>query len=130
MKLVLAYDGSNASEHALDFARKRCKLLNGSLCVVSSLVGGHETAAEEIEEARRGLEHVQRVLEEEGIPHETHLLVRGLSPGEDIVQYAEETAADEIIVGIRRKSKVGKLIFGSTVQYVILNAPCPVVTVR
>ena len=36
----------------------------------------------------------------------------------------------EIIVGIVQKSKVGKLLFGSTAQYVILNASCPVVTVK
>lgn len=130
MKLVLAYDGSSASERALDFARKRCKLLSASLCVVSSLVGGNETPAEDIEEARQGLEHVGSILREEGIPHETHLLVRGLTPGEDIVQFAEDIAVDEIILGIRRKSRVGKLLFGSTVQYTILNAPCPVVTIR
>jgi len=37
---------------------------------------------------------------------------------------------DEIIVGVKRRSKVGKLLMGSTAQYVILQAPCPVVTVK
>jgi nucleotide-binding universal stress UspA family protein len=37
---------------------------------------------------------------------------------------------EEIIIGVRRRSKVGKLLFGSTAQYVILKAPCPVVSVR
>lgn len=130
MKLILAYDGSNSSEHALDFALKRCRLLSARLIVVSSLVGGNETTSEAIEEARQGLEHVSRVLEREGIVSETHLLIRGMTPGEDLVQFAEEIAADEIILGIRRKSKVGKLLFGSTVQYTILHAPCAVVTIR
>jgi len=57
-------------------------------------------------------------------------LISGLDFGEDIVEFAEQNKADEIIIGIRRKSKVGKLIFGSTAQYVILNASCPVVSVK
>ena len=54
-------------------------------------------------------------------------MISGLDSGEDIVEFAKQNKADEIIIGIRRKSKVGKLMFGSTAQYVILNAPCPVV---
>ena len=56
--------------------------------------------------------------------------MRGLEAGEDLVQIAEEKKVDEIIIGVRRRSKVGKLIFGSTAQYVILNAPSPVVAVK
>jgi nucleotide-binding universal stress UspA family protein len=53
-----------------------------------------------------------------------------MMPGEDLVQFAKDNEADEIIVGVRRRSKVGKLMFGSTAQYVILEAACPVVTVK
>jgi nucleotide-binding universal stress UspA family protein len=46
------------------------------------------------------------------------------------VQFAAEERAELIIVGIRRRSKVGKLLMGSTAQYIILKAPCPVLTVK
>ena len=65
-----------------------------------------------------------------GLANETHLLNRQLSPGEDIVLLAEELAVDYICVGVRKKSKVGKVLFGSAAQYIILNAPCPVVTTK
>ena len=64
------------------------------------------------------------------IPYETHLVISSLESGEDLVQFAEESKIDEIIIGIRKRSKVGKLMFGSTAQYVILNAPCPVVSIK
>jgi nucleotide-binding universal stress UspA family protein len=37
---------------------------------------------------------------------------------------------DEIYVGARKRSKAGKFLLGSTTQYVVLHAPCPVVTVK
>jgi isoprenylcysteine carboxyl methyltransferase (ICMT) family protein YpbQ len=67
---------------------------------------------------------------EDNIHCETHLFVRGLSPGDDLVKFAEDNQINEIIVGVRRRSKVGKLLIGSTAQYVILNASCPVVTIK
>ncbi len=60
----------------------------------------------------------------------THLLVRGFTPGEDIVKFAKENNIDEILIGIKRRSKVGKLLFGSNAQFIILKAHCPVVTVK
>jgi nucleotide-binding universal stress UspA family protein len=130
MKLIVAYDGSNASERALECAKKRCRLFSAKLYVARSLMGGDETPGEEIEKARQELDHVENVLQDEGVPYETHLLVRGLGPGEDIVQFAEEIKADEIIIGIHKRSKVGKLLFGSTAQQIILRAPCPVLSVQ
>ncbi|MBW2582853.1 MAG: universal stress protein, partial [Deltaproteobacteria bacterium] len=52
------------------------------------------------------------------------------SPGEHLVYYAKDNNIDEIIIGVRRRSKVGKMVFGSTAQYVILEAPCPVLAVK
>jgi nucleotide-binding universal stress UspA family protein len=50
--------------------------------------------------------------------------------GENLIWLAELSKIDEIIIGVRRRSKVGKLLMGSTAQYVILNAPCPVITIK
>jgi Universal stress protein UspA and related nucleotide-binding proteins len=76
------------------------------------------------------LETLKASLTKEGIPCETHLLIRGLSPGEDIVEFAKDKNIDQIFIGIEKKSKVGKLFFGSNAQHIILEAPCPVVSVN
>ena len=58
------------------------------------------------------------------------MLLTDLTPGEQLIKYAEDQEMDLIFLGIVKKSKVEKFLFGSTAQYVILHAPCPVVTVR
>ena len=70
------------------------------------------------------------IFNDAGVTCETHLLTRGFETGEDLVMLAKEQSADEIIIGIKRRSKVGKFIFGSTAQFVILDAHCPVLTVK
>jgi len=46
------------------------------------------------------------------------------------VEFAADKKVDEIIIGIEKKSKVGKLLFGSNAQYIILQSACPVVSVK
>lgn len=48
--------------------------------------------------------------------------------GDELVRYANEQDASYICVGGRRRSAVGKALFGSVTQDVLLNAECPVVT--
>ena len=130
MNIVVAYRPSKLSMKLVEKAIEHAKSFNGKIFLVTSLEGGPRQDIEEIEEAEAALEHAKKVVEKEGIPCSTHLLVKGLSPGEDIVEFAKENKADEIIVGVQKKSKVGKFLMGSTAQHIILSAPCPVIAVK
>jgi nucleotide-binding universal stress UspA family protein len=130
MKILVGYDGSNSAKEALKLARKHARAFKGSVDVITSMEKGTEQQQQAIEEAERGLEWAKTMFTEKGLDCRTHLLIRGLSPGEDILDFARENSVDEIIVGVKRRSKVGKLLMGSTAQYVILQASCPVVTVK
>jgi nucleotide-binding universal stress UspA family protein len=130
MKILVGYDGSNSAKDALNLAKSHAKALGASVAVVTSMQKGTESERKDIEQAERGLDYAKSLIEEDNIVCNTHLLIRGLSAGEDLVEFAKENKVDEIIVGVKRRSKVGKLLMGSTAQYVILQAPCPVVTVK
>ena len=130
MKILVGYDGSNSAKEALALAKKHADAFDAQVIIVSSLTGGSATHAVEVEHATEGLEFAKKMFDGDSIQCETKLLVRGMTPGEDIVDYAREKAIDEIIIGIKRRSKVGKLLFGSNAQYIIIKAPCPVVTVK
>ncbi|MDX2500514.1 MAG: universal stress protein [Deltaproteobacteria bacterium] len=130
MKLLVGYDGSNSAKEALNLAKIHAKAFGASVAVVTSMEKGTEGQREDIAQAEKGLEWTKSLFEENEIDCDTHLLIRGLSPGEDIVEFAKESQVDEIVVGVKRRSKVGKLLMGSTAQYIILQAPCPVVSVK
>ena len=57
-------------------------------------------------------------------------LVRGNEPAEDLITVANETDADLIVIGLRRRTPVGKLILGSNAQRILLDAPCAVLAVK
>ena len=130
MKILIGYDGTNSSKEALNLAKSHAKAFGASIEVVTSMQKGTQAEKDEIEQAERGLEYAKSLFEEVAIPCHTHLLIRGLSAGEDLVEFAKENQVGEIIVGVKRRSKVGKLLMGSTAQYVVLQAECPVVTVK
>jgi len=130
MKILVGYDGSNAAKEALSIAKKHAKAFGGEIFVVSSMIGGPDIPRQQFEKVEGELRYSQSYFIDGEIPCTTRFLVRGMTPGEDLVRFAEENDIDEIVIGIRRRSKVGKLLFGSTAQYVILNAKCPVVTVK
>lgn len=130
MKFLVGYNGSEVSKAALSLARTYADLFGAKVLVVTSMVGGASEKADEIGKATRDLQFAEHYFQEKGIPCETHQLARGMTPGEDMVKFAEENEIDQIFVGIEKKSRTQKLILGSNAQYIILKAPCPVVSIN
>ena len=130
MKILVSYNGTKESQAALDLARTHAKLFNARMLVVSSSEGGKGEKVEEINRIKQDLENIQKEITADGVDCQVEQLARGLMPGEDIVLFAEENDIDQIYVGIRKKSRTSKLILGSTAQYIILKAKCPVISVK
>ncbi len=130
MIFLVGYTGSKESKAALALARDHAALFAAKVVVVVSSEGGPREKHGHIGKASEDLFFARNFLEEKGIEFDCHELVRGVSPGEDMVRYAEEKKIDQIFVGIEKKSRTQKIILGSNAQYIILKAPCPVVTVN
>lgn len=130
MKYMICFDGSNASYAALHVAKKRAKQINAKIYIVTSMVGGKNVSKEDYENTEKLLQKAKIRVTDDNIPCETLLSVRELTAGENLSRIAKEKAMDELYLGIKKRSKVGKLLFGSTAQYLILNASCPVITAK
>jgi nucleotide-binding universal stress UspA family protein len=130
MAVVVGYVPTAEGRAALRQAAQECRLRNTRLVVINSSRGGRSLDAEDSARWEKELAEVRARLEEEGLEHEVRQLVLGLEPAEDLIAVAEEVSADMIVIGLRRRSPVGKLILGSNAQRVLLDAPCPVLAVK
>jgi nucleotide-binding universal stress UspA family protein len=130
MNMLVGFDNTEISRAALNLAIDRAKRMGANLKVVTSMLEGTDHDVKAIAKAETELEAAKKKAVDAGVNCDAHLLIRGMSSGEDLVNFAKENDIEEIVVGIKRRSKVGKLLMGSTAQFVILNAPCPVLTIR
>ena len=131
MKFLVCYDETNEAKKALKVAQEHAKIWKAKLEVANTITRAEplkHSAVKKMEEKMEG--DVKEILGGNDPPYEVHLLLTDLTSGEQLVKFAEDQKMDQIFLGIVKKSKVGKLLFGSTAQYIILHAPCPVVTVQ
>jgi nucleotide-binding universal stress UspA family protein len=130
MKIAVGFDGSELSKEALKMAQAHARAFNAEIHVFTLTPHSPELNAPEIEALEAKLKEIKAALIKDGISCETHLIIRSLSRGEDLVNLTRDHQVDEIIIGVKKRSRVGKFLMGSTAQFVILNCECPVVVVK
>ena len=130
MTIVVGYVATKEGRAALDRAVAEAKLRTQPLDVINSDRGGSGFTGEHAAEQEQALQGVKDQMAEAGIEVDVRGLVRGKEPAEDLIAVAEETNAELIVIGLRRRTPVGKLILGSNAQRVLLDAPCPVLAVK
>lgn len=131
MKFMVCFDSSKESKKALELARDHAKICGATLEVVNAIMRELAFKHSFVERAERDLEtEVNKILEGSEIYFKTNLLIGSIQPEEQMARYAKKEGISQVFIGIQKTSKVGKLVFGSTAQYMILNAHCPVMTVK
>jgi nucleotide-binding universal stress UspA family protein len=128
--IVVGFVPKPEGRAALRRATEEAQLRDAKLVVVNSHRGGRGYDSDESAASEAALAEVREQLETTGVPYEVRQLVRGLDPAEDMIAVAEQVKAEFIVIGLRRRSPVGKLILGSNAQRILLDAPCPVLAVK
>ncbi len=131
MMFMVCYDGSSQSKIAMQVAKKYALGFKAKILATTAIEGDPKEQLAKLEEAERIIKEAQKYFDDGGVECDTKLLpANTMSVGENLVFLAQEKQIEKIIMGTSRKSKVGKFVFGSTTQHVILTAPCPVITVK
>lgn len=93
--------------------------------------GGRQSERYNIEDGQRAAERVARGVVEKTLedPSEATCIGRVGEPVEEIIGEADRQDARYIVVGGRKRTPVGKAVFGSYTQSILLNADRPVMTV-
>jgi len=128
--IVVGYVPKSEGRAALRRAVEEAQLRKAKLVIVNSHRGGRDFDREDALETESQLQEVRDQLKESGVEHEIRQLVRGMDAAEDLISVAEEVGSEFIVIGLRRRTPVGKLILGSNAQRVLLEAPCPVMAVK
>ena len=128
--VVVGYVAKPEGEAAVDQGIAEARLRNASLIVVNSHRGGREFDDDASVQSDRDLSALEAKLKESGLEYEVRQLVRGFEPAEDLIGIAESSGAELIVIGLRRRTPVGKLILGSNAQRILLDAHCPVLAVK
>jgi nucleotide-binding universal stress UspA family protein len=127
--VVLAYVPKPEGEAALAASIAEARLRQADLVVVNSFRAHHGDADAE-QRVRAELDDVRTRVEEAGVTVDVRHPEIGLDAAEDLLAIADEVGAELVVIGLRRRTPVGKLILGSNAQRILLDAHCPVLAVK
>ncbi|MDD2925953.1 universal stress protein [Rhodoferax sp.] len=128
MTILVAYvprpEGDAALDKGIDIAKRRQELL----VVVNASPGGGQADPSAVDVT--DVERVQNILQRSGLNAEFRQLVRGKDAVEEIETLVDSMRVSLLIIGLRKRSAVGKLILGSVAQELLMSVPCPVLAVK
>ncbi len=126
MGFIRSPEGDAALERAIAEARLR----DQQLLVVHSMKGGTRDEQKQLDEYGDAFAALEARLPQEGIRFRLVDYVRGNEPVDDLLQAAAENDGELIVIGLRRRSAVGKLVLGSNAQEILMRADTPVLAVK
>ncbi|MFF8938428.1 universal stress protein [Streptomyces paradoxus] len=128
MTILVGYvpspEGEAALRAAIDEARRR----EEKLLVVNTTRGDAYVDTRFAHEP--DLSHVREELSALGVDFDIRQVLGARDAAEEIIDLAERTDASLVVIGLRRRSAVGKLIMGSAAQQILLGVGCPVLAVK
>ena len=126
--LIVGFVPTKEGRAALDTAMDEAVKRGSRLVVVNTSTGAASADTRYVDDDQ--LAALTAELDGSGLDDEITHNVQRKDRSDVLVDIAEETNAELIVIGLRRRTPVGKLILGSQAQRVLLDANCPVLAVK
>ncbi|MBV2164325.1 universal stress protein [Comamonas nitrativorans] len=128
MTILVAYaprpEGEAALEKGIETATRR----NERLIVVNAAPGGPQEDRDIV--PGHEAERLEQRLQALPVPAEFKMFVRGHDTLEEIQNLVHREQVSLLVIGLRRRSAVGKLLLGSLAHDILMSVPCPVLAVK
>jgi nucleotide-binding universal stress UspA family protein len=128
MSVVLAYVPTPEGDAAFVAAVEEAERRGSDVVVVNVTRPANQDDAPFTEE--QVLDAVQARFRAAGVESDVRQLPSGTDIAEAVIEVAGETAAEVVVIGLRRRTALGKLVMGSTAQRLLLGLDCPVLAVK
>ena len=128
MTIVVGYVPKPEGEAALERAVAEAQLRAEDLVVVNSTTG--DAYADPRWATDEQLATVKQRIDAAGVPYELVHAVVSKQPADHVVEVAEKAHASLLVIGLRRRTPVGKFLLGSSASTILMHAPCPVLAVK
>jgi len=128
MTILVAYvprpEGHAALDKGIELAKERKELL----FVVNATPGGGSEDPSRAD--AQDVERVEQLLSVSGVQYEFKQFVRGKNAVEELDDLVATNQVSFLVIGLRKRSAVGKLIMGSMAQEILMTIPCPILAVK
>ena len=128
--ILVGYLPTPEGEAALDAAIQLARSRGVRLVVVHAAEDAHHLSPEQLDADRAQQSMIDRLLANEHLEHEVVWRNTRFSPAQQVLSTASSLGASLIVIGIRRRSAIGKVLLGSNAQEVILSSRIPVLCVH
>lgn len=123
MAVVVGYVPTKEGAAALRRAAAEASVRGTPLVVLDS---AHSDGEDQAPDAREQLAQIAQ----QDVSYEVRTVAPGVDATDELLRIAEDESADLLVIGLRRRSPVGKLILGANAQRILLDAACPVLAVK
>lgn len=127
MTIAVAYRPDEFGRAALEWAAQHATVVDDSIIVINISRG--EARLDAGFARGRDVQDITEALTAKGVSLEVRQTT-GDNVSDAVLFEAEQAGATMIVVGIRRRSPVGKMLMGSVAQSILLDAAVPVVAVK